>query len=312
LNQTTQAYGPPLHDDNSHNVTLTVAAGQILTVQSDGATFDFENPVGTRVGEYASDSVFGPFAATGSVKIASVQGALYYELGRVSFTRPDDIAAGDDGKYKMVGGVIRNYNDGSGWRLITPAYAAGHNPLNIDSVTSDATSIYINYPGIAATGLVSFVAVPDETLQAAGFFMGSSVTTSQAVISLSRYSEIADYVSYSGSAWTSLQGMFSNFSYSAGVLTMSHDSVQTTDRGIVASVTARSDTYDAGADSMSATTTNIKFYARSGGALATVADTNMKAFVSRGEKLYAVDPSTVNTTTYPGGNIWFLGLFKVN
>jgi lysophospholipase L1-like esterase len=63
------------------NATITVAAGQILTVQSDGATFDYENPVGTRVGEYSCDSVFGPFAAGGSVKITSVQGAVYYELG---------------------------------------------------------------------------------------------------------------------------------------------------------------------------------------------------------------------------------------
>jgi lysophospholipase L1-like esterase len=63
------------------NATITVSAGQILTVQSDGATFDYENPVGTRVGEYSCDSVFGPFTAGGSVKITSVQGAVYYELG---------------------------------------------------------------------------------------------------------------------------------------------------------------------------------------------------------------------------------------
>lgn len=62
------------------NVTLTVAAGQVLTVQSDQATFDFENPVGTRVGEFASDMTFGPFSAAGSVKITSVQGPVFYDL----------------------------------------------------------------------------------------------------------------------------------------------------------------------------------------------------------------------------------------
>jgi hypothetical protein len=84
------------------NATITVAAGQILTVQSDGATFDYENPVGTRVGEYSCDSVFGPFAAGGSVKITSVQGAVYYELG----TAQSSNTAYNPSNVAITGGVI--------------------------------------------------------------------------------------------------------------------------------------------------------------------------------------------------------------
>lgn len=78
---------------NGSNITLTVAAGQILTVQSDQATFDFENPVGTRVGEYGADTVFGPFTSGGSVKLSSVQGQVFYELGtgQKSYTQFDPL-----------------------------------------------------------------------------------------------------------------------------------------------------------------------------------------------------------------------------
>jgi lysophospholipase L1-like esterase len=84
------------------NATITVAAGQILTVQSDGATFDYESPVGTRVGEYSCDSVFGPFAAGGSVKITSVQGAVYYELGTAQASN----TAYNPSNVAITGGVI--------------------------------------------------------------------------------------------------------------------------------------------------------------------------------------------------------------
>lgn len=84
------------------SVTLSVAAGQVLTVQSDQATYDFENPVGTRVGEYAYDKVFGPFTVAGSVKLTSVQGPLFYELG----TGDSPTALYVPSSVSITGGVI--------------------------------------------------------------------------------------------------------------------------------------------------------------------------------------------------------------
>lgn len=115
------------------NVTLTVSAGQILTVQSDQAIFDFENPVGTRLGEYGADTVFGPFTSSGSVKLSSVQGPVYYELaskpvGQSVPFDPSNVAIG--------GGVIADLLGQKLRRLA--AAAAVSNPLTNPPLTLPA------------------------------------------------------------------------------------------------------------------------------------------------------------------------------
>lgn len=298
------------------NATVSVPAGSVVSVSSGGGLLRFEFPSGTVLFEGDGvDQTFGPFSSSGNALITSLMGGIDYAVttppAAVAPFTPSNAAITGGKPAMIVAGVIRNFNDGQGWRLITSSDAANHSNLNIASVTSDTTQIYVNFGGSLATNVLSVVATPDETLAQAGFIMGSSVTTSQAIIKLAKYSEIADFVSYSGSAWQSMQGVFGSFSYSAGVLTMTNTAVQTNDKGIVGQATPRGDTYDVGLESLSATQTQLKFFARSGGALATVADANMKAYVSRGTKLYPMDPSTVHEGTYPGGNIWVFGVMQI-
>lgn len=110
---------------NGSNVTLMVAPGQILTVQSDQSTYDFESPVGTRVGEYAYDNVFGPFTASNSVKLTSVQGPLFYDLTTPAATRniqfnPPAIFQDDFRRATTTAGTL-----GGGWTL-KGAYAGSY------------------------------------------------------------------------------------------------------------------------------------------------------------------------------------------
>ena len=208
-------------------------------------------------------------------------------------------------KIKLVAGVMRNLNDGNGWQLITNST---HTNCNVESITQTSSAINVNFPSLGGAKVISFVAVPDETLAKAGFTMGSSVTTSQASIELKRRKAVADYISYNGSAWTSATSVFT-FAFSAGTLTLTHPTVETSD-GLVVSVTGRDGVYDAQAGTAAATTTQVKFYDWAG-TLQTTENTNMKAYVNRGVASAASDPATVNESTFPGGNIWFMGVFEM-
>lgn len=121
---------------NGSSVTIAVAAGQVLTVQSDQATYDFENPVGTRVGEYAYDNVFGPFTAAGSIKLTSVQGTVFYEIGSAASVTTSYVPS----TVAITGGTIggRSVSDvASAARLSLSNYGAS-NPLYIAHRGSDA------------------------------------------------------------------------------------------------------------------------------------------------------------------------------
>lgn len=121
---------------NGSSVTIAVAAGQVLTVQSDQATYDFENPVGTRVGEYAYDNVFGPFTAAGSIKLTSVQGTVFYEIGSAASVATSYVPSA----VAITGGTIggRSVSDvASAARLSLSNYGAS-NPLYIAHRGSDA------------------------------------------------------------------------------------------------------------------------------------------------------------------------------
>lgn len=85
--------------------------------------------------------------------------------------------------YKIVAGVIRNAGPGSGyWQ---PINDAGHQPTHIDSASTSPTAITVSHP-VGATKIATFVAVPDETLTAAGFAAGVSVDLAVSRIYLTR------------------------------------------------------------------------------------------------------------------------------
>lgn len=216
----------------------------------------------------------------------------------------------DSGRhFRFVAGVLRNFNDGGGWRLITPAWSAGHLGLNIDSASSDSIEITINHASINGTNIVAIVATPDETLASAGFTVGTSVGKSSSQIRIQRRTMMSDYVSYNGSSWSSQQGVFTP-TFSAGMLTLAHSAVDTTQRGTELSITGRGGVLSPAAGSSTATTTQVQFFDWTG-ALQTTPTTDMKIYVNRGQATAQVNPNNVHVGTYPGSNIWVWGIAEV-
>lgn len=100
--------------------------------------------------------------------------------------------------YSFVAGVIRNYNDGLGWRLIDDGF---HPPIGITAVDSltDTGLIRVDYPNLKLDGTnsgrtVTVLAQPDETLTKAGFTCGVSVEAAVARIQLQQNRAVNDKV----------------------------------------------------------------------------------------------------------------------
>ena len=210
-----------------------------------------------------------------------------------------------------VAGVLRN--TGAGWNWISDA---GHEPIGIDSVTSDATSITVNYAGIAASKVGSFIVTPDEKLNEQGFQVGASVGADKATIYLARsVPSYSDYVAYTSGAFVSSNGVFTcTWDATGGYLQVSHPTIVGTALNV--SLTGRPGTalnytpVVAGDLTTGSTFIAIEFR-NSAGAKVTTPDTNMRVFVTHGGGFVpTVDPSTVNTTTYPNSNLWVMGLMR--
>jgi hypothetical protein len=120
--------------------------------------------------------------------------------------------------YAFVAGVIRNYNDGLGWVLITDGF---HPPIGITVVDSltDTGLIRVDYPGLKTDGAnagrtVTLLAQPDETLTKAGFTCGASVSPNFANIQLQQVRAVNDQVYWD--AGTSTYKLWKNEFWAAG------------------------------------------------------------------------------------------------
>jgi len=221
----------------------------------------------------------------------------------------------DGRRYGVVAGTVRSI-DGTSWVTIEDA---SHRSQNVDTVTIDATGIFINYPALNAKRVVSFVAGVDETLAINGFSCGSSVALTNARIELHHYKSVADYVSYSGSAWTSTGGVFTSPNFTAGVLTLSHASVgigSLANSGSGGSVTPRGGAaravFSAAGSAVTHQNTKIEFYDNAG-TLLTAPTTDMKFFLERSSSSpLRVPPAEVHEGRYTNSNIWFMGIFELN
>lgn len=221
---------------------------------------------------------------------------------------PDGVLMSETGKrVKIVAGVIRNLNDGNGWQLILNST---HGSINVDSVSNDNSTITINFGGIDAEKVETFLVGTDETLARAGFFLGASVGVGSANIQMKQRKLVSDYVSYNGSAWSSTNGVFTNFAWAAGTLTLTHENVETSTAGIDCNVTPRDGVLMPVAGSATATATQVKWLDWAG-ALQTTENANMKAYVSRGFASSAANPNNVHEGTFPSSNIWFMGAFEL-
>lgn len=224
----------------------------------------------------------------------------------------DAIVGGAAGRsYKVVGGVIRNNGGPSYWQ---PINDAGHRPTLIDSVSTSTSSITVNH-AIGASKIAALVAVPDETLTAAGFALGTSVATDATTIFLSRHGRVlSDYVSYNGSVWSSSSGVFTpTWDATAQALVLTHPAVPTSS-AFAASILPRGGSYLAsakgGSNAASETHIAVEFWDFAG-VKATAPSANMRLFVTRGGHFEPeVNPQAVDTTAFPNSNIWVLGVFE--
>lgn len=204
-------------------------------------------------------------------------------------------------------GVIRN--TGSGWAFINDV---GHKPYGLGSISVMSDRIRIYYSA-AGTTVGTFTANVDETFAAQGLRCGTSVGTAWADVLL--YTEpadrITDYVSHNGTSWSSLNDVFGGFSYSSGVLTLTHQAMGAAAHAGVA--LANRGTVAALAGSYSDASTQVAFYTGSYGSLVAAAapttSTTHRVHVTRFGKRAApaADPTTVVSAT---GNIWLHGIMQ--
>lgn len=237
-----------------------------------------------------------PLVAAHAATKGYVDNAVVAGVGNIGLIK------GDDGKnYRAVACVVRN--TGSGFAFINDT---GHAPAGVTSVTTaaDQSSFTINY-SFTATKVVSLVATPDETLAAKGFIMGGSVGLSSATFNVGQPGGWGDYVSWNGSAWTSLNGFVTSTSMNAttGLITMNHEDMSP----IAGNVTGRSWTYKTLPDGMGATSTLAYLVNSSGVTLKTPNTTDCKIWVTRaGTRKVSMDELTLANS-----NIWIYGIMEV-
>ncbi len=82
---------------------------------------------------------------------------------------------------KVVAGTIRSIDE-NGWFLLNDK---NHTPINIAKVEVVSSTILIHYT-FAVSTIHSFIATPDATLAANGYFIGADVHRDYAIITLSR------------------------------------------------------------------------------------------------------------------------------
>lgn len=222
-----------------------------------------------------------------------------------------DLKAGDGFKYKFIAGVIRNDGAGTGYFQLLNTDST-HRPVNIDSVTTDTGKIRINYPSINGNMTISFLALPDETLAQAGFMMGCSVTPAYADIKMTRLvPPVADYLYYNGTDWVSANNQFSGIWFSGGKLHVEHKAIAS-DMTYAVSITPRNGLYqyNVSPDASPTGQTYAEIEVRDlSGSIVSTPNTNMKLYLTHGAaKNVDINPQTVDTTAYPLGNIWLLGV----
>lgn len=211
-----------------------------------------------------------------------------------------------DRRYNAILGAIRN--DG-GPNYFQPIADAVHRPTFIQSVQTLADRIRVTYD-TAASKVGAVLAVPDESLAAAGFTCGTSVGTNYVDIFVYRTIEFADYVSYNSGAWTSASGVFTP-TFSAGVLTLTHPSLINLVAAFSGSATARSGPYVAQMDGLGLSTATVVFRDFAG-TIITTPDTNMRVYVRHGvSRPVQWNPTIVDTTTFPNSNFWIIGTQEV-
>lgn len=216
--------------------------------------------------------------------------------------------------YRIVAGVIRN--SGSGWEFINDA---NHRPTGMASVSQDATSIEIDF-SFTGTRVAGVVVCPDEGL-AGKIHIGPSVGLGDMTLYLRRLESMADYIWYDSglASWRNLNGLMDVTSFPSSGLVIEHDDVFSSTTGggnpYAVSVTGRAGAsqsyiYKIGSGGVGVDFLTVEVRSAGGTAITTPND-NMRFFVDRGPYWKQLNPADVNTTEYPGSNIWIFGVLEV-
>jgi len=161
--------------------SVTNPSGDTVTAKvnfTSGASYNAANWNLSTV--YANDATGLPL-----INGAAIKGGLRTRSGR---------------SHVVVAGVIRNYNDGAGWVLITDGFHPAIGITSVDSLT-DTGLIRVNYTNLKVGGgnagrTVTLMAQPDETLTKAGFTCGASVSPDFANIQLQQTRPLNDRVAW--------------------------------------------------------------------------------------------------------------------
>lgn len=207
---------------------------------------------------------------------------------------------GEPGKrYAVVAGVMRP--TGGVWAQI----GGDHKSVNLTAITQTATGVVIDYSAIGAKDVVSFYAVPDETW-AGKYACGASVGLAQATVEIKQDLPLGVLLQYSGSAWSvssSNRGSFTVGTYSSGLLTLNHSTVNA---AAMVQLTSLKGVLVPFVDGAGADYIRLGFKDWAGTTI-TTPTTDMKCYVSRLPTDDPLDPSTIGSE----GNIWFGGVFEV-
>lgn len=233
-----------------------------------------------------------------------VMGGPYGSAGEIS---------GEGGKrYKVVSCVLRN---AGATAYFQPLNDGAHSPSNIDSVSTTASIIQLQYGSIGANRVGMLMAQPDEVYAAAGVTLGCSVGLTSTDISVYRQRHFSDRIYYDGAAWQRASGSsnspFLVGAFTAGVLRVTHATVGASNPYGV-SVTSGNATYDTILNgTVNDTTMDISFV-NSARTVVTTPDTSMSVFITRPQfKPELIDPRTLATSSFPNSNVWIYGIFEV-
>ena len=231
------------------------------------------------------------------------------------FATMADVSGGVPLDYKIVAGVMRN-NVGT-FEMIT---TGNHSPMNVDGLTQSAVQVNVDYTSLGATDVVSFVTGVDDTF--AGIYQtGATVGTTVAGIKISKpkVRQDAHLITHSGggvfSFPASLGGSYASSSYntSTGLLRIYHEAtdnnyIGTQDLpGSFSEITK----YECAISSLPGNRTDL-YLLNPDGTQKTKANPEVNRFYFNRANLSLdpniQDPVNVNEV---GGNIWFIGIFKV-
>jgi hypothetical protein len=295
----------------SGNVTLTATDVSAIAASEKAANNGVASLDGT--GKLTSGQI--PTSLINSIELA--KGRIQGNLNR---------------SYAFVAGVIRNYDDGQGWRLI-PSFHPSIGITAVDSLTDTGLIelTYDNLLGVGAGRTVTLLAQPDETLTKAGISCGCSVEPGVARIQFQQTRKLNDYVYYDVA--TSSYKLWKNEFWGAGRSPFTISSATNNHLILGHPQAILDDRFDFQLDRLGGPGENYQPFIATGqqstiltqvaidfwtdtttvadAIRVTTPDAKCRAFVSRGMNRYFVPPADISETTYPNGNVWIIGIMQM-